>query len=290
MSLRLLLLTGCLSGCVMDRTGQSSTEAYRRELATQAARIDTLNAAADKADARLSQLEELTRARGQDEIMKMENLDQLRQEVSNLRGDLEILSHNYDQGSKDGVAQNADAQYRIAWLETRAEQLERSMGLKTPPPPAATAATAATAAGTPPDASTAQPEPPATPEVEAPSDPASLLKLAEDHLAGGREEAAEAVLKRLLKEFPNDPLVPEARYRIGEAKFNAKDYPAAVLAFQAVIDAHRDSPWASWAMLRQGECFEAQGQAKNAKLFYDDTIRLYPKSKAAKEAKEKLGK
>lgn len=291
MFLRIIFIGTALTGCVLDRTGQSSSEAYRRELREQVARIDTLNVAADKADARLSQLEELTRARGQDEIMKMENLDQLRQELSHLRGDLEVLSHSYEQGSKDGLAQSSDAQFRLAWLETRAESLEKAMGLKTPPPPTPQTGTPAVAGGGTPETGNPPVGPETTPPPEeAPADAATLLKLGVEHLSGGRPEAAEVVLKRLLKEYPKDERVPEAKYRLAEAKFNAKDYAAAVLAFQAVIDEHRDSPWASWAMLRQGECFEAQGQTKNAKLFYEDTVRLYPKSKAAKEAKAKLGK
>ena len=297
----LFLYTALLGACVLDRTGQSSTEAYRRELATQGAQVSALNEAADKSDARLGQLEELTRARGQDEILKMETMEQVRAEVARLRGEVEVLSHDYQQTSKTSGAQGADIQFRLDWLENRAEVLEKSLGLKTPPPPNAaasalgvgTSTTGATpaATGTPNAAGNADPvvaTPVATEEVA--SDPESLMKLAADHLAGGRPEAAEAVLNRFLKEYPNNERVPEARYRLAEAKFNAKNYPAAVIAFQKVIDDYKDSPWAPWAMLRQGECFEAQGQAKNAKLFYEDTMRLYPKSKAAKEAKTKLGK
>jgi TolA-binding protein len=43
-------------------------------------------------------------------------------------------------------------------------------------------------------------------------------------------------------------------------------------------------------MLRQGECFDAQGQKENARLFYEDVVRLYPKTKAADDAKKKLKK
>lgn len=299
------LYAALLGACVLDRTGQSATEAFRRDLATHGAQIQALNEAADKADARLGQLEELTRARGQDEILKMDTMEQVRAEVANLRGEVEVLSHSYEQTSKTSGAQSADLQFRLDWLENRAEALEKSLGLKTPPPPNAAASalgvgTSSTSAT--PSASAAVASQPnvaggaapvtATPvetEVVA-SDPESLMKLAEEHLAGGREEAAEAVLNRFLKEYPNHERVAEAHYRLAEAKFNAKNYPAAVVAFQRVIDDYKESPWASWAMLRQGECFEAQGQSKNAKLFYEDTIRLYPKSKAAKEAKTRLGK
>ena len=121
------------------------------------------------------------------------------------------------------------------------------------------------------------------------TDPDEMMKLAEAHLAGGKEKAAEAVLQRFIRDNPKSPRLAEAKYRYAEAAFNAKDYKAAVLRFQDVIDAHKSSVWASWAMLRQGECFEVQGQAANAKLFYEDVIRLWPKSSAAKEAKQKLG-
>ena len=279
----LFLYTALLGACVLDRTGQSSTEAYRRELATQGAQVSALNEAADKSDARLGQLEELTRARGQDEILKMETMEQVRAEVARLRGEVEVLSHDYQQTSKTSGASAADIQFRLDWLENAAAS---ALGVGTSTTGATPAAT-----GTPNAAGNADPvvaTPVATEEVA--SDPESLMKLAADHLAGGRPEAAEAVLNRFLKEYPNNERVPEARYRLAEAKFNAKNYPAAVIAFQKVIDDYKDSPWAPWAMLRQGECFEAQGQAKNAKLFYEDTMRLYPKSKAAKEAKTKLGK
>jgi TolA-binding protein len=43
-------------------------------------------------------------------------------------------------------------------------------------------------------------------------------------------------------------------------------------------------------MLRQGECFEEQGQADNAKVFFGEVVRIYPKSRAAKAARKKLGK
>lgn len=299
-----------LSGCVLDRTGQSSTANFQRQIQEHAAKLETIDRELDKADARIGQLEELTRARGQDEIQKMESIDQIRDEVARLRGDLEVLNHDWESGKSAREASSTDEQYRLAWLESRADALEKSLGLRTPPPPtglgasgAGTGAGGATAvvdpatagaggqqgaAGTPAVGTGATPA--ANPVETQELDPDAMLALAADHLAGGREEAAEAVLNRFLKQYPDNARVDEAKYRLAEAKFNAKNYPAAVIAFQRVIDEHKDSQWAAWAMLRQGECFEKQGQKENAKLFYEDTLRLYPKSKAAKEAKTKLGK
>ena len=57
---------------------------------------------------------------------------------------------------------------------------------------------------------------------------------------------------------------------------------------KTVVDTFGDTDWASLAMLRQGECFAAKGQKENAKLFYEEVLRLYPKSEAATEARELL--
>ena len=127
-------------------------------------------------------------------------------------------------------------------------------------------------------------------EVEKPvvQTPEELLKLAEEHLMKGKEEAAEAVLNRLLKEHPNSSNELEVYYRLAEAAFNRGAYKEAAQRFQRVIDKNAKSQWAAWALLRQGECFEEMGQPDNAKIFYQDVINEYPKSKAAKEAKDKL--
>jgi tol-pal system protein YbgF len=287
-----LLSASLLAGCVMDRTGQSASEQYKRELTKQGTRVANLEGQFDRMDDRVSQQEELTMARGQEEIMRMESLDQVRQEVARIRGDFEVLAHENDQRSADSVARDEDYSFRVQWLESRADQLEKSLGVKTPPAPKPVALTTAALVDTtnPDGTTTAPPEAVDNSVPEGVTEPAALMKLAEDHLAAGREKAAEAVLNRFLELHPKDERAPEAYYRRAEAAFNSGDFPSAVLRFQMVIDNYKTSSWAPWAMLRQGECFESQGQKDNAKLFYEDVVRLWPKSKAAKEAKDKMGK
>ena len=287
-----------LGGCVLDRTGQSSTEAFRRELLLHSTRIENVENLLDRADARIQQLEEVTRARGQEEILKMENLDQIRNEVARVRGELEVLQHDASLRGRDEESQAKDAQFRLLWLEARADAVEKSLGLKTVAPPVVPDAVEAGGEAVEGGEEGGEEggdeggEEGAATDASGPAEasPEDLMTLAEAHLAAGREAAAEAVLTRFLKEYPDHERVSEARYRMAEARFNAKDYAGAVLRFQQVIDEHRDSAWAPWAMLRQGECFEVQGQTDNAKLFYEDVIRVWPKSKAAKEARGKLGK
>jgi len=288
-----------LGGCVLDRTGQSASEAYRRDLVLQATRLKNIESQFDDLEARTGQMEELNRTRGQDEIMRMESLDQIREEVARLRGDVEVLQYEYSEVSSDNSSRNEDAAFRLAWLEERADQLEESLGLSAPPPPelpddAATAdaeddsGTEGTEESEAPEVDKEAEEDAAIEAAASVSEPDSLIELAESHLAGGRERAAEAVLSRFLELHPEHERVAEARYRYAEAGYNDGRYAEAVLRFQEVVDNHKDSPWAPWAMLRQGECFDAQDQSDNANLFYEDLLSMWPRGSAAKEARRRL--
>ena len=294
--LPVILLPLALGGCVLDRTGKSASEAWHREMLLQRTRTDNLEAQFTEVETRVDQLEELTRARGQEEILRMETLDQVRTEVANIRGEVEVISHDVVRRVDESAARADDAAFRLQWLEDRANQLEKSLGLKPTAAPVLAVATPGTDGGadsTEPGDSGEEPDSGADagatePAAEEVTEPAAMLTLANEHLAAGRHKAADAVLQRFLELHPKDEKVSEARYRLAEAAFNGGEYQSAVLRFQEVIDRHKDSPWAPWAMLRQGECFDKQGQAENARLFYEDVVRIWPKSKAAKEARERL--
>ncbi len=57
-----------------------------------------------------------------------------------------------------------------------------------------------------------------------------------------------------------------------------------------VVGRRPPPPRAPPALLRQGDCFDGMGRKEDATIFYEDVIRRYPKSKAAKTAKSRLGK
>jgi TolA-binding protein len=128
----------------------------------------------------------------------------------------------------------------------------------------------------------------AEPAEQLPPTPEERLALAREHLQAGRTAPARAILLQLIEsagETGDKAQLAELRYLVGDSLYKEGQYQPAILAFQEVVDRHNDSDRAAWAMLRQGQCFEALGQRDNAGLFYDDVIRLFPRSKAAKEAK-----
>jgi len=277
-----------LSACTMDRTGQSASEQYRKQMLMQATQIENLQSQVNDMGGRLDRLDELTHARGQEEVLRMETLEQVRGEVSRLRGAYEELKFGTERSGADSKARLEDAAFRLEWLDLRATQLEKNLGVRTPPPPDRGDVAKPPEGGT----ETAVTTPPPAPKEGATevTDPAELMKLGNDHLKASRHQAAEAIFTRFLSLHPKHEKAPEARYRLGEAAFNAKNYPQAVLRFQEVVDKDKKSKWAPWAMVRQGECFDAQGQKDNAKLFYEEVVRLWPDSDAAKDAREKLKK
>jgi tol-pal system protein YbgF len=265
--------------CVLDRTGQSATSAYERELALQATYSQALESEAETVRLRVDQLEEINRYRGQQEAEKLENLDQVQDELQRLRGILEEEQFKAQQAADDRLALDEDTAFRIEYLELRVATLERSLGLEAPQPPDQGSGVVVDPGGE----VQLVPDPPV--EVELGASPAELIKRAEEALAKDQPGVARALLTRLLKESPSDPLAAKARYRLAESWFNEGQYQRAILAFEEVVSQHSDTDWAPWAMVRQGECFEKLGQQEEARLFWQDVVDRYPKSQAAADAK-----
>lgn len=278
-----MMFVALLLGCVLDRTGQSSTDQVRKALADHQRRLTELEAVNEDLSRRIGQLEEVTRARGQDEILKMETMEQLRQEVATMRGDLEVLQHDYRTYEEAGLGYQMDSDWRLGYNELRIGALEKALGLKPLAPPPRDGEAETTDAGAP----TAPPPAEVGPTADA-ENPDTWFQLITEHLQAGQGGAARAVARRFIERFPGHERSAEAHYRIAESFQNEEAYAEAAAAFQTVVDTFPQSTWAPWSMLRQGECFAALGRKDAAKLFWEDVVKKYPKSKAAKEAKVHL--
>ncbi|MEY3210156.1 MAG: hypothetical protein RIT28_637 [Pseudomonadota bacterium] len=203
------LALGLLGGCVLDRTGQSATAAYERELAAQKARADELERLNADLERRLVQLDEVVRYRGQQEAEKLENLDQVRDEVRRLRGELETGQHEADATNSATKAFREDAQFRLEYMELRVATLEKALGVKPPaaPMPGGQVAVAPPAGG---GEVTSPVSPPK--EVELAATPDDLIRMAEESLKANQPVLARAQLERFLRENPNHARAVEARY------------------------------------------------------------------------------
>jgi tol-pal system protein YbgF len=268
--------------CVLDRTGQSATSAYEREMALQATYSQALEQEADTVRLRVDQLEEINRYRGKQEAEKLENLDQVQEELQRLRGTLEEERFKAERAADDRVALDEDTAFRLEYLELRIASLEGALGLEPPQPPDQGSGVTVGPTGE------VQLVPAGPVEVELGAPPAELIKRAEEALAKDQPALARALLARMLKEAPSDPLTPKARYRLAESWLNEGQYQRAILAFEEVVSKHPETDWAPWAMVRQGECFAQLAQQEEARLFWQDVVDRYPESQAASDAKSLL--
>ena len=82
-----LLTFGLLFGCPKDRTGTSATQ----DIMKSVEEVDSLILKMNEVERRITKIETVTKARGQDQILKLETLDEVRVEMANMRGDMEQL-------------------------------------------------------------------------------------------------------------------------------------------------------------------------------------------------------
>lgn len=81
-----------------------------------------------------------------------------------------------------------------------------------------------------------------------------------------------------------------ALYYTGVLNYDKKDYEKAVLSLQEFVDKYPKSKNIPSALYFQGESLSMLGKSEEAKLFFDDLISRFPKSKEAKDAKKRLSK
>ena len=281
-SLALLL---SLSGCWAVQNTASNGR-YTREVSLATLRVAQLEAALTEAESRVSQLEEFARLQGENEVSRVENLDDINIELNRLRGGIEQLTFQMSQMQADLVQSSTSSDQRLLYAESRLVEIEQFLNIEPPP-----MVTSSQSADDQVEGERTTDDTPVVTEAEGAAAPLALseqLDVAVRHLLDGRSGVARALLQRLLTDNPDAPELGEVRYRLAESHFNEDNWGGAARAFQQVVTNHPKSQWAPWSMLRQGECFVEMGQKKNANMFYEDLIAKYPKSKAAAEAKTRL--
>lgn len=278
-----------LSGCLPFHN-QAATAEYDRRVVVASMRVAQLEEALVSTEARLAQAETWISARGAQESRQLENLEQVNEAVRQMRGDLELLHHGIASLQQEIGRLQVDNERRLLHAERRLSQIEQFLGVKAPPPPSDLELGVATSesAGEDPAAPVGGAEAQPAEEDELPQGVEGYLELGVGHMEGGRQGVARAVFEKAIAGFPGAPRLDEVRYRVGETWMNDGKWQKAAIAFQSVLDNHRDSDWAPWAMYRQGECFRSLGDEGAGRLFFEELIRLYPRSDAAKEAKKAL--
>jgi tol-pal system protein YbgF len=115
-----------------------------------------------------------------------------------------------------------------------------------------------------------------------------VLKSAKGKLDAGETEAARALFVDFLKRWKGDALAPAAQYGLGETYFLEKRWREAIFEYRKVSDHAPKSDKAPDALVRIGSSFVELSLIKEARLFFEEVLRSYPKAAAVKTAKAKL--
>jgi len=247
-----LVLIGCAfsaqAALFDDDEARRRIELLRQQVETNQRSIDD----------RLSKIEQLVGDRSA--LLEFSSqMEALRTDVANMRGQLEVLANQ---------AENADKRQKDLYLDidTRLRKLEQAREQQ-----AAVPERAATSA---------------EPEVSAAE--ARAYQAALDQFKLGNYSLAVAAMQGFLVTYPNSPLAPNAQYWIGMAHSGQRDYKSAIAAQRKLLATWPESQKAPDAMLSVAAAQETMGDRKSAQKTLEDLIGKYPSSSAAASAKQRL--
>ena len=253
----LLLLAALSVGCV---TTAQEGEEMRRDIASlrtdlkkevDTATIERQKLAdeqAAKSKALQDALDVLNRAARKSGADLAVDLEKAQNDVTALRGQIEVLQHRLDALEKLSQDQQKSLDAANQLVVQRQKELDKA---------------------------------------EHPTDRTGIYTLARQKLEAGQIARARELLQDFLARFPRDELAPNAQYWLGETWYAEKKWNDAIVEFQKVLKEYKGSDKVPDALLKIGMSFQAQGDCQNATLFFDEVIQGHKSSPAAKSAHEK---
>jgi TolA-binding protein len=115
-----------------------------------------------------------------------------------------------------------------------------------------------------------------------------LWETAQKDLAAKNYAKAVSALKDFIENFPKDHRAEEALILKAQAEYSSDQFKEALVSFGLYLDKYPQGKEGSMAWLGQGAALIRMKQKKDAKLFLEQCVSLYPKSREARVAKKLL--
>jgi len=222
-------------------------------------------------DARLARIEHLMT--NQSLLQLANEIEALRADVRGMHDEVDRLGNEFETARKRQRDLYTDLDQRLKALETHAPAPTAPAAPSAPA--AATAATAARAAA-----------------VMADGTDRGNYQAAFLLLKDSQYDQAITAFRKFLVDFPDSPLADNAQYWLGEAHYVNKDYPAALAAFQLVVDKYPQSRKLPDAMLKVGYCqyeLKQWDQARTVLGAVKSRFADTPAGRLAQQRLEKMG-
>ena len=248
-----------------------------------------------KTEERLQNIERKLDSRGLVDMLN--RLEQMQQDVQQLRGELELQTHKLEGMERRQREQYMDIDRRLQALETGQAGVmppavpgtDPAGGDITaiPPPVVPVTPTAPVAPVTP----AAPPAPPADPVVA--SDPAVAKAEYDQSLAilrEGRYTDAAQSFKQFLVRHPNSSYTPNASYWLGETYYVTRDFDQSLATFTGLVNKHPQNPKVSDSRLKIGYIHYEKKDWKAARQELEGVVSSYPGTTAARLAADRLAR
>lgn len=265
-SLCLLLLSQGAQAALFDDTEarkkivEIQQQMQTQNQATQAS-LDELKKNQQALEQRIAAIEAVVKGQGLADLLAQ--IDRLNQELSNVKGQLEVATHDIELAQQRQRDLYGDVDGRLRKLETSPAPA--------PAPDAATTAAPATAA--------------AATELSAES---RDFEAAQALSKAGKYKESFDAYEKFLQTYPNSSFVPDAQYSLGYAQFSLKNYRAAIATQQKLIKQYPDHPKVPDAMFSIANCQIQLSDIDGAKATLRTLLGKYPDSAIAPTAKKRL--
>ncbi len=211
-------------------------------------------------------------------------LEQLKLEVNELRGQIEIQTYNIEQLQQkqrdlytdvDGRLQRIEKDGFVSngakpdMKEAQSDKVENSEKVET-----AGKVAAAPAAPIAPD------------PIKEQNEYQSAFRL----LKESRYEQALAAFKQYLQDYPDSNYSDNAQYWLGETHYVMQQYDLAINEYQALLKTYPDSQKASHSLLKIGYSYAELGNNSDAEKTLNEVKSTYPGTTAARLASDRLRK
>jgi tol-pal system protein YbgF len=274
---KLTLLVGVLSMGLMA-TAVTHAQALTPDQLTQ--RVENTSRALDNIQKELTRLSNQIENRAMLDLFQ--RVDELADEISQLRGELEIQSNDLSGLKKRQRELYVDIDRRLRDLENSA----MSQSTRVEPvqiPASGTDSTVAPAVT--PGVDTAQTTPPST---TASSAEKGAYQKAFEALKEGRYKKAKASFKNFLMTYPNSIYAGNSQYWLGEANYVTRNFEQGIIEFKQVVEKYPNSAKVPDAMLKLGYTYYELKQHEQAKAILQELRNRFPKSAAFRLAGKRL--
>jgi tol-pal system protein YbgF len=217
---------------------------------------------------------------GQANVELLNRLTQLQAEMKALRDQVETLQNENTQLKERNRVQYIDLDSRINKFETGGASVSSTSANTTSRPvaskPLVTKPVASTNTGN---------------NSTFSSDPANeeaAYGVAFDALKQKDYVESARLFKTFIDTYPQAQLAPNAWYWLGESYYVTQNYEIAQQSFEGLLSQFPDSSKVPDGMLKLGYCQAQLGQKDRARSTFNEVLRLYPMSDAARFAQSQL--